>query len=99
MPSPVAQGAQPLILETFYTFDAGGPQVRFTQIANHFAGAFRYAVAAMDGRYGCAAHLASRAEVTFYPVSQIKGHLFANRRPFRRHLLDLHPDLIITHNW
>jgi glycosyltransferase involved in cell wall biosynthesis len=99
MADPAAQAIQPLIVETFFTFDAGGSQVRFAQIANHFGGAFRYAVMAMDGRYGCAAHLESHVEVTFPPVHPVKGRFFANRRRFRRQLLDLRPDLLITHNW
>ena len=37
------------LLHVFSTFTAGGPQIRFAALANHFGRAYRHIVVAMDG--------------------------------------------------
>ena len=90
---------RPLILQVFYTFDAGGAQVRFVQLANHFKNRYAHIVVAMDGRFGVAEKLVPNADVTLRTVPSVKGRMLANRGPFRRMLAELKPDLLVTHNW
>ena len=90
---------RPLILQVFYTFDAGGAQVRFVQLANHFKNRYAHIVVAMDGRFGAAEKLVPNADVTLRTVPSVKGRMFANRTPFRRMLAEIKPDLLVTHNW
>lgn len=90
---------RPLILQVFYTFDAGGAQMRFVQLANHFENRFAHIVVAMDGRFGAAEKLIPNADVSLRSVPSVKGRMFANRAPFRRLLAEIDPDLLVTHNW
>jgi len=90
---------RPLILQVFYTFDAGGAQTRFVQLANHFQNRYAHIVVAMDGRFGAAEKLVPNADVSLRTVPSVKGRLFANRTPFRRILTHINPDLLVTHNW
>jgi glycosyltransferase involved in cell wall biosynthesis len=90
---------RPLILQVFYTFDAGGAQVRFVQLANHFQNRYAHIVVAMDGRFGAAEKLIPNADVSLRTVPSVKGRILANRTPFRNVLKDINPDLLVTHNW
>jgi glycosyltransferase involved in cell wall biosynthesis len=83
----------------FYTFDAGGAQMRFVQLANHFQNRFAHIVVAMDGRFGASEKLIPNADVSLRTVPSVKGRMFANRAPFRRLLGEIDPDLLVTHNW
>jgi glycosyltransferase involved in cell wall biosynthesis len=90
---------RPLILQVFYTFDAGGAQVRFVQLANHFKNRYAHIVVAMDGRFGAAEKFIPDADVSLRTIPSSKGRMFANRTPFRRVLSEINPDLLVTHNW
>ncbi len=97
--SRTAAGRGPLLAHVFPTFDVGGAQTRLVTLANHFGGALRHVVIAMDGRYDCAERFSPNVDVTLrrYPVR--KGGLFGNRHTFRQALENIRPDTLITHNW
>jgi glycosyltransferase involved in cell wall biosynthesis len=89
----------PLLLHVFSTFAAGGPQVRFAMLANHFGRAYRHAVIAMDGNTECRTRLHSAIDVKFPENPLRKGQTLRNLRRIRRLLGTLQPDLLLTYNW
>ena len=89
----------PLLLHVFSTFAAGGPQIRFTMLANHFGRAYRHAVIAMDGNTECRARLHSELNVTFPGNPLCKGQTLRNLCRICRLLRTLRPDLLLTYNW
>lgn len=90
---------QRLMLSVFSTFSIGGPQVRFTTLANRLGQDFRHAVIAMDGQYACAVMLNSNVDVTYPRVEINKGKTFANVRAFREAIHRIRPDILVTYNW
>ncbi|HTT84146.1 MAG TPA: glycosyltransferase family 4 protein [Rhizomicrobium sp.] len=91
--------AAPLLLHVFPTFRAGGSQLRFAAIANHFAGGYRHAVLAMDGRYDCLARLSAGVDVQTWDIFAPKKNTIPNVLKFRRVLHARKPDLLVTYNW
>jgi glycosyltransferase involved in cell wall biosynthesis len=89
----------PRILSVFSSFAVGGPQVRFTKLAAHFADRFRHSIVAMDRDYACRARLDPGLDVTYPDVNFCKGRTAANVNHFRRVLHQLRPDLMVTNNW
>jgi glycosyltransferase involved in cell wall biosynthesis len=96
---PPVSDSSPLLLQIFSTFDSGGAQTRFIALANHFGRALRHVVVAMNGRYGAFEQLAPDTGVAKKDVTVIKERVLTNIRNFRRVIDDLHPDILITHNW
>jgi len=86
------------ILHAFSTFDLGGPEGRFVQIANALGDEFRHTVIAMDGRYGAAERLRGDA-VELLPISVRKGAGIPNFRRFRELLIARRPDQLVTYNF
>jgi glycosyltransferase involved in cell wall biosynthesis len=91
--------AAPRILSIFSTFAVGGPQVRFTKLAAHFAGRFRHSIVAMDGDYTCRARLDPTLDVVYPTVPFCKGRTASNVVHFRKALRQLRPDVMVTSNW
>ena len=87
------------LLHVFPTFAVGGAQMRMARLANHFGSGFRHAIVAMDGVRDCAARLDPSLDVKFPDITVRKGRLLANVLGFRRALLAIRPDLLVTHNW
>ena len=87
------------MLSVFSTFGVGGPQVRFTKLAAHFAERFRHAVIAMDHDYACRARLDPGLDITYPAVSFHKGRTVANVLNFRKLLHRWRPDVMVTNNW
>ena len=98
-PDAVEPGPAPLILHVFSTFAVGGPQVRFTAIANRFGPTWRHAIVAMDGNHAARDRLGPQVDVSFPAVEIRKGHTLASVRSFRRALRRIRPDLLVTYNW
>jgi glycosyltransferase involved in cell wall biosynthesis len=94
---PVADA--PLVLHVYATFAVGGPQVRFAAIANRFGPRWRHAVVAMDGNTACRERLDRSLDVTFPQVGIRKGDMAGNVLRFRRVLLALRPQTLLTSNW
>lgn len=87
------------LLHVFSTFEVGGPQIRFAQLANHFGARYRHRIVAMDGGTAAMARLLPQIDAQFIPVQGRKGETFSNVRSFRRVLMELRPDLLVTSNW
>ncbi len=94
----MAEAAQ-TVLSVFSTFAFGGPQVRFTAIANRFAERYRHLIVAMDGDVAMRERLAPGLAVSFPTVEITKGATLANRRRFRIALRAWRPDVLVTYNW
>jgi hypothetical protein len=86
------------IFHAFSTFDLGGPEGRFVQIANALGDEFRHTVIAMDGRYGAAERLRGDA-VELLPIPVRKGAGVPNFRRFRELLIARRPDQLVTYNF
>lgn len=93
------RAAPPLVLSVFSTFAVGGPQVRFTTLANRLGPAFRHAIVAMDGQFDCAERLRPGLDITYPAVVIRKGETLANLRSFREALRQIRPDVLATYNW
>lgn len=89
----------PLLLHVFSTFATGGPQLRFTMLANHFDGTYRHAVIAMDGNTECRTRLRSGLDIAFPENPLRKRQTLSNLRHIRSLLRALQPDLLLTYNW
>jgi len=89
----------PLVFHVFPTFDAGGAQIRFAALANHFGPRLRHLIVALDGRLGAAARLHSDVPFRYLDVAVRKNTLAGNLGNFRGILKSEKPDLLITHNW
>lgn len=93
-------GRVPLkLLSVFATFGVGGPQVRFTALANRFGARYRHLIVAMDGATTARERLDPRLDVTFPDIDIRKGGTLSNRRMFRAKLHEWRPDVLVTHNW
>jgi glycosyltransferase involved in cell wall biosynthesis len=88
-----------LMLSAFPSFEVGGAQVRFAQLARAFGDTWRHAVVAMDGVYDCAGRLPAGLQVSYPEVAVTKGDLVGNVRRFRAALRALRPDVLVTYNW
>jgi glycosyltransferase involved in cell wall biosynthesis len=89
----------PLLLHVFPSFVTGGPQVRFTTLANRLGRRFRHAVVAMDGQLEARALLDPALEIHFPKVDVVKGDTRGNLRRFHAALRNIAPDLLVTSNW
>jgi glycosyltransferase involved in cell wall biosynthesis len=91
--------ARPLLLHVFSTFAVGGPQVRFTTIANHFGPRWRHAIVAMDGNLAARERLDPALDVSFPSIALPKGDTRGNIHRIRAGLHALAPATLITSNW
>lgn len=88
------------LLHIFATFNIGGPQIRFTQLANHFGAAYRHVIIAMDGKTGAMSRLAPGLNVELRTTPTTRGgRLWNNLSACRRLFDDVRPDLLVTSNW
>ena len=88
-----------VLLSIFATFKVGGPQVRFASLANHMGSRFRHVIVAMDNQFDCKDRLDPGLDVTLHALSYRKASTLANLRLFRSLLRQIHPDVLVTHNW
>lgn len=88
-----------LLLHVFPSFAAGGAQMRFVALANHFAGGFRHAVIALDGDLGARSRLSSDLVLSFPPLASGDSGLPRRLWRYRRLLSSLKPDVLVTSNW
>jgi glycosyltransferase involved in cell wall biosynthesis len=87
------------LLHVFPTFDVGGAQMRFVQLANHFGRRYRHLIVAMDGSTDACARLDGEVEAAILSVPVVPNRTLANLGTFRRQLRSLKPDLLVTSNW
>jgi len=83
------------LLHIFPSFQPGGVQLRFAQLANHFGPRYRHLVMALDGAIGAKQHLGPDVDVTFLHGWTNQKGLRSSRALLRR----LRPDLLVTSNW
>ncbi len=89
----------PRLLHVFSTFRVGGPQVRFSAIANHWGNQYHHAVLAMDGAYDCFERLDPGLGIEQLSIAAPKHRTLRNVLNFRRVLHARRPDLLVTYNW
>jgi glycosyltransferase involved in cell wall biosynthesis len=88
------------LLHIYATFKVGGPQMRFAHLANHFGGAYRHVVVAMDGRTEAATRLAPGLNVELRTTPTTRGgSIWSNLKACRGLLDEVRPDLMVTSNW
>ncbi len=87
-----------LLLHVFPSFAAGGAQMRFIALANHFGPAFRHAVIALDGDLGARSRLSPELDISFPPAPP-SGSLPLRLWRYRRMLAHLKPNVLVTSNW
>ncbi len=86
------------ILHIFPSFEAGGAQLRFVNIANAIGREISHSVLAMDGNRAAATRLRPELHVRFLDPPATKNSLVAI--PLVRALLRREsPDLVMTYNW
>lgn len=81
------------------TFDVGGQQTRTVDIINHLGRAYRHAVVALDGAYGCRDRLSDGALVEFPSLDRHQLWLIPRLRAIRARLRAIRPRLLVTYNW
>jgi glycosyltransferase involved in cell wall biosynthesis len=86
------------VLHVFPTFVPGGAQVRVTQIMNRLGKSLSNNILAIDGKTEAIARLHEDVNVRILPPPKHKTSFLAPWQ-FRRTILALKPDLVITYNW
>lgn len=87
------------LLHAFSTFQLGGPQARFVELANAFGPMFRHTIVAMDNRFDAGDRLNKSVDWAPLPLEIVKGGALANRGLFRQVLKRVQPDLLMSYNW
>lgn len=87
------------LLHAFSTFQLGGPQARFVQLANALGPDYEHHIVAMDNRFDAGKRLAAQVRWHAVEMDVRKGGLLANRSRCRQQLQRLQPDLLLTYNW
>ena len=87
------------LLHAFPSFQLGGAQARFIELANALGPGFRHTIVAMDNCFDAGERLQPQVRWTAQPLPVVKGGALANRGAFRQVLRQLQPDLLLSHNW
>jgi glycosyltransferase involved in cell wall biosynthesis len=90
---------RPDLLHVFSTFTVGGPQTRFTTIANTLGPSWRHRVLALDGRYEAATLLGNEVEYARVADPGRKGQGLRNVARAAGLLRRTRPHLLVTYNW
>lgn len=80
------------------TFAPGGVQIRLSYLINHLQLPVRHTIIAMDGDFSCRSRVDGQAAVDYRPPPAASG-LAGRIRAYRRELLALRPDLLLTFQW
>lgn len=92
-------GKPRILLHAFSTFNLGGPQARFVQLANTLGSEFRHIVVAMDNGYAAGDRLDAGIQWQPLRLDITKGGALANRGAFRKLLAQQRPDMLLSYNW
>ncbi|MEO1251160.1 MAG: glycosyltransferase family 4 protein [Pseudomonadota bacterium] len=89
------------ILWVFSSFEIGGAQRRFADLAGVMEGEWRHIVTSMIGRYDAKTLLPSGVQIDAHPINFQNGPFLstANINAMKKALGDIAPDLLVTHNW
>jgi glycosyltransferase involved in cell wall biosynthesis len=96
---PASPESARTLLHAWSTFNVGGPQMRFVQLANHFGGRYRHLIVAMDGKTRAADLLGPGVDARIVTPAVRRGRTLANLKTFRDALRAWRPDLLVTSNW
>jgi len=80
------------------SFNVGGREMRFAQIANHFAERFHHIILPLDGNTSCTSLLSSHVSYDIIDAHKASS-VFGRLRSQRKQLHDIQPDKLITYNW
>ena len=96
-----ARPGQRRLLHVFSSFEIGGPQIRFCQIANWLGADYHHTIISMDRNFECVSRLTATGGWEILPVRVEKGRgvNFGNLVRFRRLLNNLRPDVLATYGW
>ena len=87
------------LLHAFSTFELGGSQARFVQLANAFGAGYRHLIVAMDGRMLAGERLGPGVDWQPMAIENRRGGALANRGAFRAALAAWKPDQVLSYNW
>jgi glycosyltransferase involved in cell wall biosynthesis len=87
------------LLHVFSTFNIGGPQTRFAQIANRFGRRYRHRLISMDGGIAATNLLSKDLDFELLSIEVRKRATLRNTIRFRRMLIEVSPHLLTTSNW
>jgi glycosyltransferase involved in cell wall biosynthesis len=87
------------ILHVFPTFEIGGAQKRFAQIAKASLDRFHHDVLALDGRYGALRFFDGDRKIALCKEVSAEGPLLTRLARYRNALNTVRPDLLVTYNW
>ena len=91
--------AVPTLLHVYPTFNLGGAQRRFIQLANHFGTEFKHLIVSMDGGVEARQMLDPAVDATLIEVPRQARDTWRSVRTFRAALNEHRPDLLVTSNW
>src|SRR5689334_21544150 len=87
------------LLEVFSTYAVGGPQIRFSQLANYFGARYGHTLVAMNGECACRLWVDPSVMLEVLPLQFRKGRIVGDLLTFRRVIAEVRPDLLVTYNW
>jgi glycosyltransferase involved in cell wall biosynthesis len=87
------------LLHIFPSFEIGGAQARFAQIANHFCDRFEHTVIALDGCVAAQRLVSSAVKMEIVSLSYDKQDQLRSLWRFRSVLEQRPHDLLLTYNW
>jgi len=87
------------LFHLFPTFGVGGSQVRLAQICNHFGNRYSHTIFATDGVYDALSLIGAHVPVAKYEAQIDKHRGLRNVPLYRRIVRQLHPAVVVTHNW
>ncbi len=87
------------LLHAFSSFEFGGAQARFVQLANRLGDRYRHLIVAMNGNVQAADRLAGSVPFEILPFQTRRGGGLANRAACREVLQRHRPDLLLSYNW
>lgn len=88
-----------VLLHAFSTFELGGSQARFVQLANAFGPQYHHVIAAMDNRFDASARLGAQVSWEKLTLNVQRGGGLANRSAFRQVIKGVRPDMLLSYNW
>lgn len=87
------------LTHVFPSFDVGGVQTRFAEIANRLPPTFEHQVLALDGNLAARERVGAHVNIEFSAVTTPAPGLPARLTAYRRMLAARRPDLLLTYNW
>jgi glycosyltransferase involved in cell wall biosynthesis len=87
------------LLHVFSTFNVGGPQVRFVDIAARLGGRYKHVVLATDQNYGARSLTEGIPSIVFSSATFDKRNTIANLPLYRRIIRASGARRLVTYNW